>query len=101
MAIGLALGRGYGSAAVQPERRINGQDRNPGGLTTARLSLLGDWHQGDQPLRHEAATSRQDVAFVRSMPPRRSSFARSAALVTCEFHLSFRSGLSIPFRDRQ
>ncbi len=35
MTIPHGLGGGYGSAEVQPERRPKGQDRSPGGLTTA------------------------------------------------------------------
>jgi putative transposase len=64
------LGGGYGSAEVRPERRPKCQDRSPGGLITARLPRLGDWHQGVKPSRHDAATSRQDVApFPSSTPP--------------------------------
>ena len=48
---------GYGSAEVDPDRRPKGQDRSPGGLTTARLPRLRDWHQGVTPSWHDAATS--------------------------------------------
>jgi hypothetical protein len=67
----LVSGRGYSSAEVQPQRRPMGQDRSPGGLTTAWIIHLWDWHQRITPSRHDAATFRQDVCPSHSPTPAR------------------------------
>jgi hypothetical protein len=75
--IRLDLGGGHGSAEVHPERHPRSHDRSPGGLPTARLPRLRDWHQRVKPSRHDAATTRQDVApFLSSTPPQPNSISR-------------------------
>ena len=71
------LGGGYGSAEMHPERRSKDQHRSPSRLLTAQLPRLRDWHQRVKPSRHDAATSRQDVApYISSTSPQRYSISR-------------------------